>query len=203
MPGYTVFRVLDGGQLPLRRLHAERLGAGATEALASFARAASPGLYRATWNGANFTATARGPSRLREGLPSRYVPSPFIGAVGRFPKPAPPSAYDAVRLEGVVSLLTSADGQAVYEACVAGLVAWDGEGLVLPPEDVPAVASVAERAVVEHLTPRRAPLRVASDWPLLLVNAAVGTCAPLVPGRRPFPADARARLEALLRSEDV
>ncbi|MDX2015810.1 MAG: hypothetical protein SFW67_36790 [Myxococcaceae bacterium] len=202
MPGYTVFRVLDGARLPLRRLHAERLGPGADDALVAFARTASPGLYRATWSGSALTATPRGPSRLREGQPSRFVPSPFVGTVGRFAKPAPPSPYDAVRLDGVVSLLTSADGQELYEACVAGLVAWDG-GFVLPPENAPAVASVAERAIVEHLAPRRAVLRVEAEWPLLLVNAAVGTCAPVISGRRPFPADARARLDALLRSEDA
>ncbi|MCU0699373.1 MAG: hypothetical protein MUC96_22950 [Myxococcaceae bacterium] len=200
--GYTVLRVLAGGRLPLRRLHAERLGPGADEALVHFARTASPGLYRATWSGSALTATPRGPSRLREGQPGRFVPSPFIGTVGRFPKPAPPSPYDAVRVEGVVSLLTSADGHELYEACVAGLVAWDG-GFVLSPENVPAVASVAERAIVERLAPRRATLRAESSWPLLLVNAAVGTCAPALPGRLPFPAEARARLDALLQSEDV
>jgi hypothetical protein len=86
---------------------------------------------------------------------------------------------------------------------VAGLVAWDGERLVVPPDEAPAVASVAERAVLEHLAPRRAPLWVSADWPLLLVNAAVGTCAVASPGRSPFPAAARARLDDLLRSESV
>ncbi|MCA2980921.1 MAG: hypothetical protein INH41_10795 [Myxococcaceae bacterium] len=201
--GYSVLRVDDGGRLPLRRLHAERLGPGAGPALARFARRAAPGVYRATWNGEALTVTARGPSRLRDGLPTRLVPSPFAHVRGRFPKPAPPSPYEAVRLDGMVSLLTDEGGHQLYEACVAGLVAWSGAALVLPPEDAPAVASVAERAIAERLSPQRAPLLVSDRWPLLLVNAAVGTCAPAVPGRGAFPADVRARLDALLASEDA
>jgi hypothetical protein len=201
--GYTVLRVLDQGRLPLRRLHAERLGKGALEPLSTFAQTATAGLYRATWDGAHLVTTPRGPSRLREGLPTRLVVSPFATERGRFPKPAPPSPYDAVRLDGVVTLLTDPASTELYESCVAGLVAWDGRNLVVPREGAPAVASVAERAIVEHLAPRHATLEVASDWALLLVNAAAGTCAPSLPGRAPFPPEARARLDALLASEDV
>lgn len=201
--GYTVFRLLEHGVMPLRRLHAERLGPGASAALQVFSADAAPGLYRARWDGSTLTATPRGPSRLRDGLPTRLAVSPFAHLVGRFPKPAPPSPYDSVRLDGVATLLTDPSGTRLYESCVAGLVAWDGERLVVPPEEAPAVASVAERAVLEHLAPCRAPLWVSADWPLLLVNAAVGTCAVASPGRSPFPAAARARLDDLLRSESV
>jgi hypothetical protein len=201
--GYTVFRVLDGGRLPLRRLHAERLGRDAGQPLARFATTATPGIYRATWDGERLGTTRRGPSRLTEGLPCRLLVSPFAGARGRFAKPAPPSPYDTVRLDGVVTLLTDLTSTELYESCVAGLVAWDGQGFVVAPADAPAVASVAERAIIEHLAPRHATLEVASGWPLLLVNAAVGTCAPSLPGRAPFPPEARARLDALLASEDA
>jgi hypothetical protein len=85
--GYTVFRLLEHGVMPLRRLHAERLGPGASAALQVFSADAAPGLYRARWDGSTLTATPRGPSRLRDGLPTRLAVSPFAHLVGRFPKP--------------------------------------------------------------------------------------------------------------------
>lgn len=199
--GYTVLRLTELGAVPLLARHAARLGDGAAEALALWRTSAAAGVYRVMWDGKVLTPSLRPASRLVEGMPSRLAVSPFASKRGRFPKPAPPSGYDAVRADGVATLLTSADGRELYESCAATLVAWDGQGLVLAPEDAPAVASLAEAAVAANVEVRRHPLEVASDWPLLLLNAVVGTCAVAVAGRAPFPTDTRARLQALLSSE--
>jgi hypothetical protein len=165
-----------------------------------FSRHAEPGVYRVTWDGVALSTQVRPPSRLVEGMPTRFVPSPFAGQRGRFAKPTPPSPYDAVRIAGVSSLLTCAAGVELYESCVASVVAWDGASLVLPPDEVPAVASIAEAEVAARFPHRRASILVAGDWPLLLINAVAGTCAPTVAGRAVFPEEVRARLDAALRA---
>jgi hypothetical protein len=71
---------------------------------------------------------------------------------------------------------------------------------VLPPEDVPAVASLAEAELAARLPHRRARIFVAGDWPLLLINAVAGTCAVSVAGRAAFPAEARLKLDAVLNA---
>ena len=134
-------------------------------------------------------------------MSTRFVVSPFADLHGRFAKPAPPNPYDRVRVEGLSSLLTDGAGLELYEACAASIVAWDGKSLVLPPEDVPAVASLAEAEVAARLSPRRARLLAASDWPLLLINAVVGTCAAQVPGRAAFPLKQRKQLDAVLSAD--
>lgn len=175
-----------------------RLGEQSRAALQEFASLASPGVYRATWRNQGLVTELRGPSRLLEGMPSRFVVSVCAGRRGRFPKPPPPSPYDAVRLEGISSLLTDAAGEELFEACCAALVAWDGRSLVLPPLEAPAVASLAEAQVASHLPHRRARLQVRADWPLLLINSVVGTCGVSAPHRAPFPGEVRAQLEAVL-----
>ncbi len=194
---YTVLRIGAGGALPLFEAHLRRLGEAARAPLQTFARGAVPGVYRVWWTAAGLETEARGPSRLVEGLPARLAVSPFAGQRGRFAKPPSPSPYDAVRTAGVATLLTSADGLELYESCVAALVAWDGRELVLAPTEAPGVASVAEAVVAGALPHRRAPLRADADWPLLLVNAVVGTCAVSVSGRGPFPSRVRAQVDAL------
>lgn len=195
---YTVLRVTESRGVPLFEGHVRRLGEDTRAALRHFAMEAVPGVYRATWGSGKLVTTLRPPSRLVEGMPTRFVVSPFAGQRGRFAKPAPPTPYDAVRVAGVSSLLTGADGTEMYEACVASLVAWDGAMLVLPPDDVPAVASLAEAEVAERFPHRRARLFVEGAWPLLLINAVAGTCAVSVEGRPKFPAEVRARLDAVL-----
>jgi hypothetical protein len=196
---YTVLRLTEAREVTLFEGHVRRLGEASREALRHFAGRSAPGVYRVTWDSAGLLATPRPPSRLVEGMPSRFVVSPFAGQRGRFAKPAPPSPYDSVRAEGISSLLTDAAGTELYEACVASLVAWDGASLVLPPADLPAVASLAEAEVAARFPHRRGRLLVKSDWPLLLINAVVGTCAVSVAGRGAFPPDVRARLDAALR----
>lgn len=195
---YTALRVTEAGRVPLFEGHVRRLGEGSRPALLQFAAAAAPGVYRVTWDGVRLHAELRPPSRLVEGMPSRFVVSPFEGQRGRFAKPAPPSPYDGVRMAGVASLLTDAAGVEIYESCVASVLAWDGASLVLAPPEVPAVASVAEAEVVSLFPHRRARILVAGDWPLLLINAVAGTCAVNVAGRAAFPAEVRARLDATL-----
>lgn len=198
---FTALKVTEPGGVPLFEGHVRRLGEASRGALRHFAALAQAGVYRVSWDGSQLTTKLRGPSRLVEGMPTRLVISPFAGRRGRFPKLSPPSPYDGVRVAGVSSLLTDAAGEELYEACVASLVAWDGATLVLPPEEVPAVASVAEAELAARLPFRRARLLVAADWPLLLINAVAGTCAVNVPGRPPFPPEVRAGLDAVLRAE--
>jgi hypothetical protein len=196
---YTALRVTSEQQVPLFEGHVRRLGPGSRVALVEFVAHAQAGVYRVTWNGTQLSSELRPPSRLQEGMPTRFVVSPFADQHGRFAKPAPPSAYDSVRIAGVSSLLTDAAGVEIYESCVASVLAWDGTSLVLAPENVPAVASVAEQEVAARFPYRRASIRVKGEWPLLLINAVAGTCAVNVEGRAAFPADVRARLDAALR----
>lgn len=195
---YTVLRVTPAGAVPLFDAHVGRLGEASREALLRFKASAGPGLYRVTFDGAQLLTAARPASRLVEGMPSRFAVSPFAAQQGRFPKPSPPSRYDEVRVEGVATLLTDAKGELLFESCAAALVAWDGARLVLPPLDAPGVASLAEARVAELLPHRRAPLQVRAAWPLLLINAAAGSCEVSVPGREPFPPDVRAPIDAAL-----
>ena len=50
------------------------------------ARDAAPGAYTVSTRGGRLIATARGPSRLTDGMPVRSVVSPFAGQVGPFAK---------------------------------------------------------------------------------------------------------------------
>ncbi|MBL8919798.1 MAG: hypothetical protein JNJ54_13100 [Myxococcaceae bacterium] len=203
-PTYTVLRLTEQYSIPLLHRHAARLGGEALGALQHFrSLAPAPGIFRVSWDGRQLTTLHLPKSRLSEGMPVRALPSPFAGRQGRFAKPAPPNPYDAVRMDGVATLLTSADGAELYESCSATVVAWNGTALVLPPVEAPAVASLAEAAIEAHEQVVRCPVPAAGDWPLLLVNAVVRTCAPSIPGRRPFPPEVRARLEALLAREDA
>ncbi len=195
---YTVLRVAEGGRVPLFDAHVRRLGAASRGALRSFTHTAPPGVYRALWSGVTLTTEPRPSSRLVEGMPTRFATSPFAQRRGRFAKPPPPSLYDSVRVPGTSTLLTSNDGRELYESCSASVLSWDGEELVLAPLDAPGVASLAEEAVVRALPHHRERLLVVDDAPLLLINAVAGTCSIAVPGRRTFPPDVRARIDAVL-----
>jgi hypothetical protein len=170
----------------------------ALDRFARFARTSRPGVW-AVWVDAagNVRAEPAGESALRDGLPVRSAPSPLVGIRGPVPKPASPSPYDAVRREGAATVLVSGDGREIYEACRAAVVGWDGERIVCVPPDRPRVWSTAESAVRDHLAVREAPLLVAADTPLLLVNAVAGTCAVEVPGRMAFPTRARETIDDL------
>lgn len=200
MSGYTVLRVTEQFTIPLLHRHAQRLGDEALGALQHFISfVVEPGVYRVTWVGRQLSTLKLPGSRLVEGMATRVMASPFNEKSGRFPKHGSPSPYDAVRAEGVSTVLTDAGGGEVFEACSAAVVAWNGSALVLPPEDRPAVASLAEAAIAKQEVVVRAPIRLADAWPLLLVNA-VTTC---VPKGSSFPPAIRERLAALLVKEDA
>ena len=203
MERYTLLLTTEEGVV-LYDYHRRRLNpdgdAAADRAFARFAREARPGVY-AVWAGEDgaLRVESRSGSRLREGMPARFLVSPLAGGRGPVPKPAPPSPYDAVRVENVATLLTSADGVEVYEACVAAVLGWDGERLVCVPADRPRVWSTAAAAVREHLPVSEVPIAAESAMPLLLVNAVRGSSAVDLPGRDAFPSRVRAEIEQLLR----
>ncbi|MFO0599980.1 MAG: hypothetical protein U0228_32015 [Myxococcaceae bacterium] len=201
MRTYTVLRLTEASAIPLFEQHVRRLGEPVRAELRAFASKAGAGVYRLWWDGRQLETLRLPGTALREGMPTRFAISPFAARHGRFSKPAPPSDYDSVRLDGVATLLTDLTGAVLLESCRASLLAWDGAGLVLPPEDQPAVASVSELEVARKFPHRRAVLPVKSDWPLLLLNAVEGTCGITVEGRAAFPADVRAQLDAVLRAE--
>lgn len=195
---YTVLRVTAPGIVPLQRRHIERLGHDCADAFATFAKGASAGIYRVWWDGASIAFESVPTSRLSEGMPVRFITSPFAGSVGAFRKR--PAGYETVRVPGVASLLTDASGALLHESCSASIVAWDGRSVVLVPDSTPRVASVAEAALAANEPVRRAPIETTGDWPLLLCNAVVGTCA--ISSARPvFPRNVRTRLDAILSGE--
>lgn len=200
-PAYTVLRITPAKEVPLRRRHAERLGHAAEASFTSFLKSAAPGIHRVWWDGTSLGSAAVAASRLFEGIPVRLLPSPFSRSVGAFPKPRAPSPYDGVRLANVATLLTNPGGTAIQEACSAGVIAWNGHSVVLVPEATPRVASLAEAALAAHEPVTRALIATDASWPLLLCNAVVGTCA-ITSARPPFPADVRARLDAILSSSE-
>lgn len=193
----TTLAVVPGGVLH-HGDHARRLAAEGPAALAAFARfaaSAAAGIYTLNAEGAHLEIVPRAAARLVDGLPVRLRPSPFATLGGAFPKPAAPSPYDTVRVPGVLTLLTV--GDELVEACIAALVAWDGRSLVLPPDDRPRVASIAEAVLVRALPVRRAPLRTDDDTPLFAINA-VACAAVDLAGRPPFPAEVRHAVELAL-----
>ena len=197
---YTTLRV-DAGGVVLLEEHARRLaplGGPALERFHAFARTAAPGVYAIATRGDGLDVTARRGSTLFDGMPWRLAPSPVGRAPGPFPKPAPPGPYAAVRAPGVATLLTSPDGTEIWEACVAAVVGWDGERLVLVPDDRPRVDSTAERAIAARLPVARAPILAAGAMPLLLVNAVKGTCTLAPQGRAPFPPAPLRAIEGVL-----
>lgn len=196
---YTTLKVIDEGVV-LYDWHAQRMSAAGPEvraAFEAFARTAAAGVYSLRGVEGRLEVTRREGSRMFEGIPTRVCVSPLIGSVGRQPKAAPPSAYDGVRMPGVCTLLTSADGSELYEACVASLVAWDGARFVCVPSDRPRIESTAEAALRAHLPVLERPLYLDDELPLLLLNA-VGTWQPSIAGRSPFPAEQRKRIDLLL-----
>jgi len=197
---FTTLRVTPAG-IVLRELHRRRLDAAAGPRRAAFQRfaaAAEPGVY-ALWLAGDGAArwTRRERSLLADGMAVRYRVSPVAGERGRLPKPPSPGPYDAVRAAGFATLLTDPAGSEVYEGDTAAVLGWDGARWLHPPDDRPRVWSTAEVAVREHLPARAAPLPVAGDGPLVLVNAVKGPCTLDLPHRPPVPPDALAQIERL------
>jgi hypothetical protein len=198
---YTTLRV-DAAGVVLYEGHAARLapaGSGARAAFRRFAATAAPGVYAVRAAADGLLVETLAGSRLADGQPVRFRVSPFAGRPGAFAKPGPPSPYDAVRLPGVATLLTSADGGEIYEGCVAAVLGWDGARLVRVPEDRPRVASLAESAVCSALPWTRAPLPVADALPLVLLNAVAGPCT-VETGRPAVPAEVVARMLRVLEA---
>jgi hypothetical protein len=197
---YTTLRVVDGGVVLLEG-HARRLaprGGPVLDRFLAFARSAAPGVYALTARGESLSVGGRSGSSLFDGIPWRLAVSPVAGAAGALAKPAPPGPYASVRAPGMATLLTSPDGGEIWEACVAAVVGWDGERLVLAPADRPRVASTAEQAIASGLPVTRAPILSRGAMPLLLVNAVKGACALEARGRHPFPIDRVRAIDRLL-----
>jgi hypothetical protein len=196
MSRYTALLVTDGGVV-LYAQHLARLapeGPAVIAAYQQFARTASPGVYALRAENDQLTVAPRPPSALFDGMPSRFLISPFSNRAHIFPKPTPPSLYDSVRLRGVATLLTSPDGDELYEESFSSIVVWDGARLITPPEDRPAVKSCALDALSEAGILGRKSLAANSNQPLALVNAVAGIVVPDLPGRGPFPSEIKARV---------
>lgn len=203
---YTVLRVRAPGVITLRAGHAERLVQGASPAdaqarlaqLDALAAAGVEGVFRVRADGPRLLVEQRPGAALRAGLSTRVLRSPLAAGAGVVTKAPSPSAWDAVRTPGVLTLLTDTDGRLLQEACIASLVAWDGRGLALVPSATPRSRSLAEEAIAQALPHVRAPIALSADWALAACNAVAGPFELALPGRRPFPADALAALRDVL-----
>ncbi len=181
---YTTLRVSALGVV-LFEEHAARLGPALLPAFERFAASATQGVYSLRANGDALDVERLSGSRLQRAFRLRTAVSPMLTQEGPFPKPRPPSAYDSVRVEKTVTLLTDAAGEEIYESDIASVMAWDGTSLVMVPSDRPRVMSVAEAFVARRFSHRREPIRTDGHWGLLLINA-VAVVAPPAGGRRPF-----------------
>ncbi len=183
------------GKVRFLRAHWARLGAveARREAFLALLRGQRDGVISVRLEGDAFTLTHRPASRYHEGIQTRLLVSP-VQTGGARPKQGSPSPYDAVRSEGVATLLTDSTGALLHEACVASLIGCDGGRLVLVPEDTPRVLSIAEAAVASAFRVTRAPLEVDAGLPLLLANA-VGLWEPRQ--SRPFDPGLKAQLLTL------
>ncbi len=123
-------------------------------------------------------------------------------ALGGFPKTAPPDRYDTVRAPGVATLLSSADGSELFEACSAAVIAWEDGQILCVPRRCPRVDSTSERALREQLSVREASISSRAHS-LLLVNAVKGTCALAAPWSDGFPLSARSVVDTLLQELTV
>jgi hypothetical protein len=197
---YTLLRTTEAGVV-LWDYHAVRLKATGEHVVrrnfVRFATDCSPGVWALWSDGAGaIRAERRSGSRLQDDIPVRVAPSPVIDRRGAFDKPSSPGPYDCVRLNGTATLLTSADGAEIYEACSAAVVAWDGKAIVCVPRERPRVWSTAENAIRDNLPVREAPIATVSEA-LLLVNAVKGSCTLADPHSRRFPVDVRRAIDAL------
>ncbi|MEW5743399.1 MAG: hypothetical protein AB1938_31100 [Myxococcota bacterium] len=194
--GYTALKVSEAGVV-LFDAHRRRLGVAWERAFDEFAARAEPGIYGLKGVDGQLEVTRRDRSRLWSGIPVRYLPSPVVGRLGPQEKTPSPSAWDGVRQEGVATLLTSADGEELYESCAAAVLAWDGRELVATPEASPRVASITEPFLLARHAHRRAAIRRRDGWAVVLVNAVAGACVPKMDGAE-FPAGLLEELNQLI-----
>ena len=198
---YTLLRVVDRGVILCDR-HARRIaphGGPVLDAFAAFARTAAPGIYAIHACAEGIRVEPRAQSRLADGMPVRFLVSPHASLIGRFPKPAPPCAYDSVRSAGIATILTSIDGREVIEACSAAVVGWNGRELIFPPADRPAVDSVTEQELRAAFPSIEAPLLLEETLPIALINGVKGVCTLELPGRGEFPETVRLLIESVLQ----
>ena len=145
---YTLLRVVQNGVV-LREGHRQRFSLQSARIIAAFDRfciEADPGIYAIEAASHDLVVTPRTGSALTHGMPFRFAPSPFF-APGRdalFGKPASPSAYDAVRLDAVCTLLTAPDGDEIVEACRGIALAFRDGVFVCAKSDCARVKSVSE-----------------------------------------------------------
>jgi len=199
---YTTLRVSERGVV-LFEAHAERLGPQVREPFQRFAATAAEGIYSLRAESNKLRIERRAGTRLVEDAELRTTVSPVIGGQGPIPKPTPPSVYDAVRATGAMTLLISAAGDEIYESCLASVMAWDGQSLVLVPNERPRVRSLAEAFIAHRFPHRRAPIRVDGDWGLLLINAVAAVAPVRVPGRQPFPGELLHELRAAIEATAI
>lgn len=200
---YTTLRITESGVV-LLDAHTARFtlaGREAERAFLDFARTAKQGIWSVHWKEGRLVTSRREASLLFDGIPVRYEVSPFVDAVGPHPKPASPSPYDAVRTRGIATLLTSDDGNGIYESCTAAVVGWDGKTLLLPRPESPRVASTSEAAIRKHLDVRTDALPVHSEMPIALVNAVAGVVRVEATGRDPFPETASEVIRKVFEEE--
>lgn len=199
---YTTLRVSSRGVV-LFEDHAERLGPLVRSQFEHFAASATEGIYSLRADGPTLSIEPRAGTRLTAEADVREAVSPVLERKGAFAKPAPPSAYDAVRSLGVMTLLTSSAGDEIFESCLASVMAWDGESLVLVPTNRPRVMSVAESFVARDFPHRRAPIRTDGNWGLLLINAVAAVVPAWLPGRKPFPTQLLAEIKAAIEATAI
>lgn len=197
---WTALRVTSSGVV-LFDEHLRRLapaGDAFLRAFRDFAASADPGSWIVRADGDSLSRE-RFTSALKDNAPTQTLVSPYADLVGAFPKRARPSRYHDLRVPGVVTLLSSSDGTELYESCVASLVGWDGQKLILVPESRPRTDSTSERFLEQHFDCVRLPFRADDRQPLLVVNAVKGTCT-LSTSRQPFPDDVRRLIDAAFDS---
>jgi para-aminobenzoate synthetase/4-amino-4-deoxychorismate lyase len=200
---YTVLRKTADG-VPLRSLHRARFAAseGAAHAFDEAVDALPEGLHALQYAENTVKVRTLAGSRLATVERVRFAPTPLpstTGTTGAIAKPAPPCVYDDFRSGPVLTLFFEGDGT-LCEADCAAIVGWDGERLVVPPDETPRVASVAEAAVLEAFSGRvrRGSLLRDGAEALAFVNAA-GACTLPIDGRAPFPPALLAEIADALR----
>ncbi len=197
---YTVLRKTADG-VPLRSLHRARFS-GSDELARAFDEAVDAlpeGIHALQYAENTVKVRTLAGSRLATVERVQFAPTPLPGTTGTIAKPAPPCVYDDFRRGPVLTLFF--DGtENLCEADCAAIVGWDGERLVVPPDETPRVASVAEAAVLEAFSGRvrRGPLRRDGAEALAFVNAA-GACTLPIDGRAPFPPALLAEIADVLR----
>ncbi len=203
MTAYTAVRVGERGVIFFRE-HAARFrrcgGEAAERAFRDFAARARVGCWTVQIDESGvLSSRPMAGSRLFDGMPARLAKSPLAPGAGLVEKPSPPGPYGALRVHGISVLLTSPDGAEIWESCSAAVLAFDGRGLIHPPDDRPRVRSVAETCLRALFAARSAPIP-ADSRALILVNAVKGVCVLAAPRSQDFPPALLSELRAAVES---